>query len=69
MGGAGASGDLDAAVRTYILLATGETDDATGKYFYSSREKLPKKETMDEEVQDKLLKLCEEVTGVPFPTH
>jgi NAD(P)-dependent dehydrogenase (short-subunit alcohol dehydrogenase family) len=66
MGGASASGDLGAAVKTYVKLVQDDLE-ATGKYFYSSNERSARGETDDVQLQDKLLKICEEVTGIPFP--
>jgi len=66
MGGASAPGDLNAAIQTYELLAT-ETE-ASGRYYRPGRQEgSPKKEANSEEVQDRLLKVCEEVTGIKFP--
>jgi len=66
MGGSNAPGDLNAAVETYVLLA--EDTDATGKYFRPGRmEASPKAASDSTEMQDRLLKICEEITGVAFP--
>ncbi|KAF2430235.1 NAD(P)-binding protein [Tothia fuscella] len=75
MGGAGASGDLNAAVETYVMLATGDgmkgdgmTEEGSGKYFRPGRkEGLPKKESDDVAIQDRLLKECERISGVELP--
>jgi NAD(P)-dependent dehydrogenase (short-subunit alcohol dehydrogenase family) len=66
MGGAGASGDIGAAVKTYLLLINGDTE-ASGKFWYSSKEKQPKKDALDVKTQDAFLEVCEKVTGVKFP--
>ena len=66
MGGSSAPDDIEAAIKTYLLLATGGTD-GTGKYFSSSKEESPKKEALDVGLQNKLLELCEEATGIPLP--
>jgi NAD(P)-dependent dehydrogenase (short-subunit alcohol dehydrogenase family) len=70
MGGAGAPGDANAAVETYVMLAEGEgKGKVSGKYFRPGRhEGSPKAASDDEATQDTLLKLCEEISGVPFPS-
>jgi len=68
MGGASATGDIDAAVKTYVMLAEGEEEgDVTGKYFVSSKEQTPKAESNDESIQEKLLAVSAEVTQIKFP--
>jgi hypothetical protein len=66
MGGAGASGDIGAAVKTYVMLINGDTQ-ATGKYFFKSAETQVKKEALDTAAQDKFLDICEKTTGIKFP--
>lgn len=69
MGGSSASGDINAAVDTYVLLAEGQgpAEGVSGKYWYQSRVKAPIKEANDVAVQDKLVKQLEEITGVKVP--
>jgi NAD(P)-dependent dehydrogenase (short-subunit alcohol dehydrogenase family) len=67
MGGSRASGDIDAAVRTYVYLAEGANGSVTGKYYFNSKERQAKSEALDKSLQDHYLRLCEELTGVPFP--
>lgn len=67
MGGSGATGSADAAVETYVMLAEGEEEDAkkTGQYFRpGKRVGTPQKDTDDEKLQDGLLKVCGEFSGV-----
>lgn len=66
MGGAGASGDIGAAVKTYLMLIKGESN-STGKHFYSSAEKAVKAEALDTTKQEKLLEIYEKITGVKLP--
>ena len=66
MGGSSAPGDFGTAVRTYVMLAEGKTDE-TGKYWYSEKERSPKKEAGDTKIQDQYMKLCSDATGVSFP--
>lgn len=69
MGGAHATGDLDAAHRTQAWLAT--SDDAaaavTGEYFFHKRPRKPSGATRDLALQDKLLSECARLSGVAFP--
>jgi NAD(P)-dependent dehydrogenase (short-subunit alcohol dehydrogenase family) len=66
MGGRSAPGDIGSAVESYEFLGT-EMEES-GRYFRPGRrEGSPKKEADDVEVQDKLLKICEEITGIKFP--
>ena len=63
MGGSGAPGSPEAAVDTYVYLST-EVETSGGYWKPSVRETSPKKEAGDGERQEKLLRVCEEVTGV-----
>jgi len=66
MGGKNAPGDLNAAVQTYEFLST--KVDTSGKHFTpGAKEGRPLQEVHDAAIQDKLLKICEEVTGIKFP--
>ncbi|HEY0202958.1 MAG TPA: SDR family NAD(P)-dependent oxidoreductase [Acetobacteraceae bacterium] len=71
MGGAHASGDLDAAHRTQAWLAV--SDDAgtavTGEYFFHKHLRKPSGATRDIALQDGLLAECARLSGVPFPDH
>ena len=67
MGGSSATGDLERAVETYVMLAEGEEEDAkkTGRYFRPGKqESQPEKEVDDEKLQDQLLSVCEQISGV-----
>lgn len=67
MGGSSAPDSTDAAVETYVMLAEGEQDSAgkTGRYFRpGKKEGSPRKETEDEGLQNKLLEICAEFSGV-----
>jgi NAD(P)-dependent dehydrogenase (short-subunit alcohol dehydrogenase family) len=66
MGGPGAPGDLDQAHRTQVWLAVSEDPAATvtGEYFYHQKLRSPHPATRDPERQEKLLKFCEERSGV-----
>jgi NAD(P)-dependent dehydrogenase (short-subunit alcohol dehydrogenase family) len=70
MGGSSASGDLNAAVESYVMLAEGEEEKAkkSGSYFHpSKREGTPHNATLDEKSQDMLLEICAEFSGVKLP--
>ena len=69
LGGAHATGDLDAAHRTQAWLAV--SDDAgaavTGGYFFHKQPRKPSGATLDTGLQDRLLAACARLSGVPFP--
>jgi hypothetical protein len=69
MGGAGAPGDINASVDTYVMLAEGqgEAKDRTGEYWYSSKARAPKKEATQETVQGALVRQLGALTGVAVP--
>ncbi|KAF1924724.1 NAD(P)-binding protein [Didymella exigua CBS 183.55] len=67
MGGRGATGSVDAAAETYVMLAEGEEENAkkTGQYFRpAKRIGSPLKAADDEQLQDRLLEICSEFSGV-----
>lgn len=69
MGGMSAPGDLQAAVRTQVGLATGENEigSQTGKYVTPGGVKAPHDAAKDVKKQDEYLKLCEQLSGVSIP--
>ena len=69
MSGPHATGDLDAAHRTQVWLAT-STDPAatvTGGYFYHRQPRKPSGAVHDEARQDRLLAECQRLSGVTLP--
>jgi NAD(P)-dependent dehydrogenase (short-subunit alcohol dehydrogenase family) len=67
MGGSSATGDLERAIETYVMLAEGEEEDAkkSGLYFRPGKqESQPEKEGDSEKLQDQLLNVCEQISGV-----
>jgi NAD(P)-dependent dehydrogenase (short-subunit alcohol dehydrogenase family) len=69
MGGAGAPDDLDQAHRTQVWLAAG-TDpgsNQSGKYFYHLSEKRPNPQAQDPALQERLLDICADLSGVRLP--
>ena len=70
MGGASASGDVEAAVATYIMLAEGEEKDAqrSGVYYNPGPTEGRSHPAADEEAkQEQLLRVCAEFTAVQVP--
>lgn len=69
MGGAHATGDLDAAHRTQAWLATGDDTAArgTGGYFFHMRPRKPNAIVHDRGTQDRLLAACARFSGVALP--
>lgn len=66
MGGARATGDLDAAHRTQVWLAAGDDPaaDVTGDYFFHMRPRKPSGAVIDAVRQDRLLTACSRISGV-----
>lgn len=69
MGGSHATGDLDAAHRTQVWLATSDDPDAavTSGYFFHLRPRKPSGALLDVECQERLLAACERISGVRLP--
>jgi NAD(P)-dependent dehydrogenase (short-subunit alcohol dehydrogenase family) len=69
MGGKGAPDDLTKGYETQVWLAISNEADAkvSGKYFHHQKVTQHNPEADDVRLQEKLLTLCEEVTGVSFP--
>lgn len=70
MGGPNASDDLDQGHRTQVWLAVSDDREAkvTGEYFYHMRRRAPRAETRDVNLQERLLEICKEISGVELPT-
>ncbi|KAL4920710.1 short chain dehydrogenase [Aspergillus aurantiobrunneus] len=69
LGGEQATDKLEDGVETYVMLAEGDYDQGlTGKYF-DPKKKLgsPIAESEDAGLQEKVVKACEEVTGLKVP--
>ncbi|KAF2847124.1 NAD(P)-binding protein [Plenodomus tracheiphilus IPT5] len=70
MGGSSASGSIEAAVETYVMLAEGEEEAAqtSGRYFRpGKREAQPQKAADDVGLQDQLMETCVNFAGVEIP--
>ena len=70
MGGAGAPDNLEKGFETQAWLAVSNDEKAkvTGRYFHHKREARHHPQAGDISLQDRFLALCEQATGVPFPT-
>ena len=69
MGGPGATGDLEEGYRTQAWLAVSEDPAAmvSGEYFFHMKPQKPHPATRDVTLQEKLLKACEQFSGVVLP--
>lgn len=69
MGGKGAPDDLQKGYETQVWLAVSNDEQAkvSGHYFFHQKEARSNAEAKDVVLQEKFLRLCEEITGVSFP--
>jgi NAD(P)-dependent dehydrogenase (short-subunit alcohol dehydrogenase family) len=69
MGGPGATDDLDQGHRTQAWLAASEEPDATttAGYFYHLKPREPNPQARDVALQDRLLDICREASGIGLP--
>jgi NAD(P)-dependent dehydrogenase (short-subunit alcohol dehydrogenase family) len=69
MGGPGAPDDMEQAHRTQAWLAAGDDHKArsTGRYFYHMQSLASNPQAEDASLQDRLLALCEEFSGIHLP--
>jgi NAD(P)-dependent dehydrogenase (short-subunit alcohol dehydrogenase family) len=69
MGGHGAPDDMDQAHRTQVWLAAGDDPkaDVTGEYFYHLKRRKPNPQADDAKLQERLMQICEEISGVTLP--
>jgi NAD(P)-dependent dehydrogenase (short-subunit alcohol dehydrogenase family) len=69
MGGAGAPDDMDQAHRTQAWLAASDDPKArvTGRYFYHLRSLAANPQANDAALQDRLVAVCAELSGVRLP--
>ncbi|TMV82957.1 SDR family NAD(P)-dependent oxidoreductase [Thioclava sp. BHET1] len=69
MGGAGAPDDMDQAHLTQSWLASGQDPkaDVTGKYFYHLKRMEANPQAGDPALQDRLITICHEISGVALP--
>jgi NAD(P)-dependent dehydrogenase (short-subunit alcohol dehydrogenase family) len=71
MGGARASDSLEKGFQTQVWLAATNDEKAkvSGRYFYHQKEMRSKPEADDQQLQERFLTLCKELTGISFPTN
>jgi len=69
MGGSGAPDDMDQAHLTQAWLAAGDDPKArvTGGYFYHLKPMAPNPQAKDPALQDRLIAICAEISGVALP--
>ncbi|OQP57594.1 SDR family NAD(P)-dependent oxidoreductase [Niastella populi] len=69
MGGRGAPDNLQKGYETQVWLATGNDSNArvSGHYFHHKKQRAYNTAADDITLQEKLLQLCETITGVAFP--
>ena len=69
MGGAGAPDDIDQAHLTQAWLATSDDPAAqtSGEFFYHLKRDEPNPESRDVALQDRLIDICQEISGVELP--
>jgi NAD(P)-dependent dehydrogenase (short-subunit alcohol dehydrogenase family) len=69
MGGAGAPDDINQGHLTQACLATSDDAEAktTGGYFYHLKRREPNREANEISVQDRLIDICQEISGVNMP--
>jgi hypothetical protein len=69
MGGQGAPDDLHKGYETQVWLATTNDPKAqvTGRYFYHQKERRYNPQADDISAQERLLKLCGQITGIEMP--
>jgi NAD(P)-dependent dehydrogenase (short-subunit alcohol dehydrogenase family) len=69
MGGAGAPDDIAQSHLTQAWLATSDDPEAktTGGYFYHLKRREPNREAREESVQDRLIDICQEISGIRMP--
>jgi NAD(P)-dependent dehydrogenase (short-subunit alcohol dehydrogenase family) len=71
MGGRSAPDNLEKGAETQAWLAVSNDKEAkvSGRYFYHMREKQFQRDAGDLVMQEKFLTLCEDISGVIFPSE
>ena len=71
MGGRGAPDDLQKGYETQVWLAVSDDQGAkvSGRYFFHQEQKRYNSEADNEKEREKLLSLCENLTGITFPVN
>src|SRR5439155_24514322 len=68
MGGPGAPDDLDAGAVTQVWLATSNDPEVmiSGQYFNHQKRRAAEPAARDEEIQERLIAECTQISGMPF---
>ena len=68
MGGSSAPDAMDQAHLTQVWLASGDDPkaDVTGQYLYHLKRTEPNAQAQDPGLQDRLIAICAEISGVPL---
>jgi hypothetical protein len=68
MGGANATDNLQEGYETQVWLTASDDERAkvSGRYFFHRKENRYNPEVDDVALQERLLSLCQDITGVPF---
>lgn len=68
MGGKGAPDNLQKGYETQVWLATSDDEQAkvSGSYFFHQKKEHSRPDADNEALQDELIRLCEDITGVSF---
>lgn len=71
MGGRSAPDDLERGAETQAWLAVSNDKEAkvSGRYFYHMKEKHFQPDAGDSVLQEKFLALCEDISGIGFPSE
>lgn len=66
LGGAGGTDKLEDGVETYVMLAEGDYDQSLTGVYFEPKKKLGQAlaETADEQLQETVVKACEDITGI-----
>jgi NAD(P)-dependent dehydrogenase (short-subunit alcohol dehydrogenase family) len=69
MGGQGAPDDLRQgyATQTWLAVSGDHRAQGSGRYFYHRAERRPNPQASDALLQERLLNLCRDITGISFP--
>lgn len=70
MGGKNAPDDLNEGFQTQIWLTTSFEKEAqiSGKYFFHKQQKTPNPQSENLDFQERLIEICEEISGIKFNT-
>lgn len=69
MGGSGAPDDLQEGAKTQVWLASDEDAVSSGRYLFHMKEASYAFQADDEKIQEQLITLCEEISGINFPEN